>query len=598
MRVKLNGTIVVLGPKDLIGQGGEASVYAKDGVALKLYHPATDRGSKRALHLRFDKLRAFPAGLPDRVLAPQALVTDLRGQPLGFAMRRILGAKELFASKLHPKEALTLFLGLYELLRRVHEKRVVVGDLNDGNVLVDDTGAYLIDADSMQFGSFPCLVAHEKTLAPELYGVDLEAGPSFTTGTDWYAFSVLLFSKVFGVHPFGGVHKQVKTLLRRIEAGHSVLRPDVRVPKSTLPFELLPDPLLDYFSRTFERKERTPPARSLLAVELSACARCGLEHARAACPACRRLGVLSARPAMRHRGRCLARVLFETRGSIVAAESAGGLRYLYREAGRLFREDRRPLALPAAESDQASVYSLGHAETWVASKDTAHLVGSDRIRRTLSIDQALGVPLFGGEGGHGAFVYDGWLEGADLPRRLGQVVPAEARIFAGHQLGYGFYRVGRLTHHFLFSLQQGGFLNLLLPPIAGRVRSVRATFDGTDVLVEIAAVAAGRSVHRIALVDRHARVVASHEGAPEDSPLLRHAGRIALFGRRLLVPTDDGLLLARAEQGLDEFVEGRVFTETEAFVSERHNLYPGPNGSVYVATEHELMQLELQKEGV
>lgn len=598
MRVFLNGQSITLGPRDLIGQGGEASVYGHAGLALKLYHEPEDRAARDALQTRFRKLRAFPSGLPNRVLAPIGLVTDGRNRPLGFAMRRALGAQDLFLTKPGPKEAFTLFLGLARLLTEVHARSVVVGDLNDGNVLVDDTGIYLIDADSMQFGSFPCLVAHERTLAPELYGIDLSAGPKFSVGTDWYAFCVLFFQKLFGVHPFGGVHKKLGTLLRRIEARHSVLRDDVQKPKATPPFELLPDSMLDYFHRTLEQGERRPPAAGLLEIELASCSVCGLEHARTACPACRRHGVLSARPVLHHRGRCLARVLFQTRGRILAVETAGGLRYLIEEDGRLMREDRRVLPLPTFPVDEAATYSLGRSATWIAMGERASLVAPDGLQQTLSIDTAMDQPLFGGAHGHGAFVRDGILETTALTRRLGTIVPAEARIFAGTEIGYGFYRIGRLTHHFLFQPGRGGLLSIPLPPIIGQLRSVRATFDGTDVLVEIAVVAAGKAVHRIALVDHQGRVVASHEGVPEESPVLAHGGRPAMFGRRLLVPTDNGLLLANVDEKLGRFLEGRIFTETEPFLSAKTDLYPGPKGSVYLVNQREFLQLELLKEGV
>ena len=106
----------------------------------------------------------------------------------------------------------------------------LVGDFNEGNVLFRGATPFLIDADSMQFDGLPCCVGHEKFLDPRLYGVDLTRAPRFDPGTDWYAWSVLLFSSLLYVHPFGGIHKKFATPLRRAEARYSVLRPDVTYP--------------------------------------------------------------------------------------------------------------------------------------------------------------------------------------------------------------------------------------------------------------------------------------------------------------------------------------------------------------------------------
>ncbi len=129
---------------------------------------------------------------------------------------------------------MALFRSLHATVKALHARSVVVGDLNDGNVVVTtgaDADAFVIDADSMQLGGLPCAVAHERFLDPRLYGTSLVDGPAFSVDNDRYAFRVLLFQSLLGVHPYGGTHPKLPTLLRRAEARHTILRDDVIVPR-------------------------------------------------------------------------------------------------------------------------------------------------------------------------------------------------------------------------------------------------------------------------------------------------------------------------------------------------------------------------------
>src|SRR5687767_13731218 len=106
--VYVAGKKVRLDPAQSIGKGGEADVYdIGGGRALKLFkaadHPdfGDDAAARQAAKERIDehqlKLRAFPAGLPDRVVVPRELVTDWSGRHvLGYTMCRLGGAEVLF----------------------------------------------------------------------------------------------------------------------------------------------------------------------------------------------------------------------------------------------------------------------------------------------------------------------------------------------------------------------------------------------------------------------------------------------------------------------------------------------------------------------
>src|SRR5205814_2102650 len=118
----------------------------------------------------------------------------------------------------------------------------------------------------------------------------------FDAGSDAYALRVLLFQSLLGVHPYGGVHAKLPTLLRRAQAAWSILRGDVKLPKVALPFAILGDDLLDDFTRCFDKGERTALSSStaLDRVKFRKCTTCGVEHARTACPLCKTAVVVPA----------------------------------------------------------------------------------------------------------------------------------------------------------------------------------------------------------------------------------------------------------------------------------------------------------------
>jgi DNA-binding helix-hairpin-helix protein with protein kinase domain len=182
---------------DLIGQGGEGRVYRLGARAVKIFHSAPKE--------KIAKLEDFPRGLPDGVVSPLHLVRDPRsGAIVGYTMKLLSGATD--ALRLSQRRfrhgavsnacVCAILRRLHEIVGRLHARSVVVGDLNDGNVVFTGSPSpapWLIDCDSMQFGRHACTVAHERFLDPRLFGVDLARAPAFDQGTDWYAFAVLAF---------------------------------------------------------------------------------------------------------------------------------------------------------------------------------------------------------------------------------------------------------------------------------------------------------------------------------------------------------------------------------------------------------------------
>ena len=246
---------------DLIQSGGEGMVFGLGNTAVKLYHQPTPAQTDKLRHWFGQR---WP--LPADVLAPCAPVTDKKGLLIGLQMPRLpapaqplkqLGQPNFWQQRnLTTRQIVPLFQQLHQTLSRLHQLQIIVGDLNETNIFFSPQGnqSFWIDVDSYQYDRFPCPVAMPAFLDPTLYHVtNFGTRPYFTPLTDWYAFSVLLVKSLLQVHPYGGVHRQHKSLQARAKAGVSILDSSVTYPPRARPPETLSDDLLHHLHRTFDK---------------------------------------------------------------------------------------------------------------------------------------------------------------------------------------------------------------------------------------------------------------------------------------------------------------------------------------------------------
>ncbi len=303
--VYINNQVVTLASDQLIQAGGEGILFRSGrDTAVKLYHHPQPT--------QIEKLHYFLNGsvakrLPTAVYAPAALAHDKKGEVIGFQMRLLpSGTKPMkkLGSLLFWKKqnvsitaVLPLLQTIQQELAQLHKEKIVVGDLNDQNLLF--TTAFepaWVDVDSYQLGGYPCPVAMIPFLDPALYHVtDFSSRQYFSEMSDWYAYTVLLMKTLLQVHPYGGVcsaQKQLKTMRARAEARVSVLNTAVTLPKNARPLESLSDEVLHHLYRVFEKGERRPFPSALLqkyADNVVTCPQCDLHYpqTRRHCPACR-----------------------------------------------------------------------------------------------------------------------------------------------------------------------------------------------------------------------------------------------------------------------------------------------------------------------
>jgi DNA-binding helix-hairpin-helix protein with protein kinase domain len=371
MDVYVAGKRVHISPKKAVGEGGEADVYALgSGLALKLFKqpdhpdlaafPDQQREATKRLAVHQRKLPAFPQGLPDRVIALLDAATDRPGrQILGYTMRFVQAAAVLlrYGEKTFRQQGIgasvvtAVFRDLHATVRQLHAADIIIGDFNDLNVLVRDTQAYLIDADSFQFGQFLCQVYTERFVDPLL--CDPRATHPILTqpygaGSDWYAFAVMLFRALLLVDPYGGVYKPKSASQQLPHSARplyriTVFHPAVKYPKPAYRYDILPDELLQYFQQVFTHDQRGAfPLALLDNLRWITCPQCHLEYARAVCPACGGTASPSVHAVVSVRGQATAKKVVEVSGRLIWASTDNGtLRYLVHTSDTFCREGQQ-----------------------------------------------------------------------------------------------------------------------------------------------------------------------------------------------------------------------------------------------------------------
>ncbi len=255
MRVVVDGTVVELADPDWIGEGGEGRVYAKGGVAYKLYADV----SRAVPH---QKLRELAAIASPRVIRPERLVFDEHGVRIGHTMRFLPDAVplcRLFTRSYRERAGLddaqlpALVVGLADTLRSVHAAKVVVVDLHESNALVDAafTAVHLIDADSFATPSFAATA--------QLDAIRDRHAPVLDERSDWFAFAILAFQLFIGIHPYRGSHPTLKDLDARMTADASAFDPSVKLPAACFPLSSIPPSWRGWLEAVLQKRHRGPP---------------------------------------------------------------------------------------------------------------------------------------------------------------------------------------------------------------------------------------------------------------------------------------------------------------------------------------------------
>jgi hypothetical protein len=617
--VLINNKRVALNPGDVIGKGGEADIYKLDATqVLKLYKRPNDpdysgnTDAQLGAQLRIDeqqrKLPAFPTGLPTEVIAPTALAYNKAGEIAGYTMQYIDNMEVLMRlgdrqyrelGGIDGNQVVATFRSLHQVVESLHARTIVLGDFNDLNVLVDDKALRIVDADSMQFGSFHCHTYTNRFVDPlHCEPATLTLAKPHNVESDWYAYFVMLLQSLLYVGPYGGVHKPVsgKRLQHdaRVLARLTVLGSDVIYPKPALPISVLPDELVGYMQSVFEKDKRgTFPLNLLDGLRWTTCSKCGFVHARRVCPTCAAPGAVV--QAVTIRGTVTARRVFHTRGRLLhVAAQAGKLHYLYFESGAFYREGGRKLfdgdldpELRFRIQGKSTLIGKGGALIVLDETGASQRFQTDMYRETL--------PIFDANADNTFWVNGGQLLRSDKlgPSYVGDVLPGQTMFWVGKSLGFGMYQAGQLVRSFVFKSNTRGLNDQVdITSLPGQLVDATCVFSDDHAWFMTCTQEQGQLVNRCYVVDAKGQVVARTDAiSGEDSWLGRGIRGHLAVGAALYAATDEGIMRIGIDRG--QVVEERKFPDTEPFVDASAQLVSGPGG-IYVVSSREITLLEIR----
>lgn len=621
MNIWLDGKQIRLDPAKAIGRGGEAEVFdLGGGQVAKVFKnpnhadyqgsPAEQTGARERIAEHQEKLKVFPKGLPARVIVPEKLLLSNQKTVVGYTMRYLQQAEVLsrYGERTFRQAGIgnevvrQVLMDLARMTRELHDKQVVIGDFNDLNVLVSGTQAYLIDADSFQFGKFLARVFTAKFVDPLLCdprATSLILSAAHNADSDWYAFAVMLMQSFLFVDPYGGVYRPADPKkavlhgarpLKRI----TVFNPEVRYPKPAIHWKVLPDDLLEYFHRVFEKDARGPFPEAMLAnLRWTKCSNCGAEHARASCPECAQVAPQLVKEKISVRGKVTATRLFRTDGLILFATFQNGkLNWIYHENGEFRREDGGVVV--REKLDPQTRYRLSGARTFLGRRNQIQMFEPKKMPAVLAVENFGNLPVFDANAESVYWVSNGQLqrEGDYGPKLVGTVLENRTLIWTGEKFGFGMYRAGEMQVAFIFDAERQGINDAVqLPRITGQLVDSTCFFAKDRAWFLVASKERGRIINRCFAISATGECQAQAEAEQGDGSWLGTLRGKCAAGPYLFAATDDGIV--RLEISAGQISPTREFPDTEPFVDSDSRLFVGPDG-IYVVGPKEIQLLKIK----
>jgi hypothetical protein len=629
MEVYINKKRIRLNPRQMIGKGGEADVFdIGGGKALKLFkqpdspdflalpdgiREQEQNAAIARLSIHQHKLAAFPQNLSHRVVKPENLVTNKLGDViLGYVMPLLKGTVPLLkysdrtfrsTSGLGNQAIAAIFQDLHSTISQLHGAKVTIGDFNDLNVLIHKDEAYLIDADSFQFGNYLCGVFTSRFVDPLL----CDAGQNqpmlqqpHNADSDWYAFAVMLMQSLLFVDPYGGVYKPKDMSAKIPHEARSLHRitifhPEVKYPKPAIPYTVLSDNLLHYFHQCFAQDQRGKFPKSLLeSMHWQKCSQCGIEHARSICPTCN-LTVMPVATMPQRSGTCTVRTIFITEGVILCASLAGDrLLWLYHDRGEFKREDNTTIL--TGELDSQLEFHL---------KGKSTLIGKQKAMITLVPPttmpqippQVKAAERFAVNESSRYWIDSGQLlrDGQFGSEYMGDVLSGQTHFWVGSHFGFGFYRASALNVSFVFDTKRTGINDRVkIPAWQGELIEATCSFSQEYCWLFTATQEQGKIIHRANVICPTGEVVATLEVEKQQTLssaawLNRIHGKYAVHDF-LLAATDEGIVRIEVKNG--QMLQTKIFPETESHVDASSRLFASQDG-VYVVNHKKIELLKI-----
>ncbi len=210
------GKIIFLNDKNEIYRGGEGRILLIDNQndkVAKIYHTGIKPIDKK----HFDELQNLDKNIfitPDELLYRN---NNVAGYTMKFAGKDFFALASCFnksfckKNNCNQKIKFKIAQNLINAVKSAHKCNIVIGDLNQYNVLVDAKGNIkLIDTDSYKIPGY----THSGLLLDEIR--DYLYNGIVNKNSDYFALSVLLFYLFTYTHPFKGIHPKFKKISERM----------------------------------------------------------------------------------------------------------------------------------------------------------------------------------------------------------------------------------------------------------------------------------------------------------------------------------------------------------------------------------------------
>ena len=579
-----------------IGEGGEARVFLCKEGAVKLYHSPNDaalggntsqdarnrEGAEHRLKTFPIKLAKFPKGLDRHIIGPKKLATNKAGKPIGYLMDSV-GSADVIKRLSDPdyrsmngistEQVLECFAKLHGLVTNLHANKVVIGDNNDLNTLIDvDLQPYLIDADSFQFGGYICSSFTQRFADPLLcdpHKTSLLLTRQHNVGSDWYAFVLQLIQSILYVSPYDGVYIPKGNAPKCVHDARplhriTIFKPGVKYPKFALKLidpKTLPDDLMHEFDLILHHDKREAFPVKLL----------GQHQKQVGMP----MAVVQSHTTFH--GTASYQKLFETNGIILNSSFTNSkLRYLYHEKDELKREDGTVILRGALIKNAR--YRISGNHTCIASKNRLLTWTGDAMGTSLQVDTYGILPCFDTNSKSRFWIQGGRLIADnfdDRVRTIGSVVQNQSMFWVGEDFGFGMYFAGELQEFFVF--ETNGIIKdgVKVPRIKGNIFDATCVFSDKYAWFFVAVKDGNDYLHRCTMIDRTGNVLAQSETrAGDDSWLGKIRGKCPISGY-LFTATDDAIMRVQPSGGGYDLKE---FPDAEKFVDSNLTLLPAKTG--------------------
>lgn len=261
MKILVNGKEIILTNKDFLSQGGEGAVYVKNTTAYKIY---TDKNKT----LPENKIKELSVLTDKCIIKPEQMIYDEKGNKIGYTMRFVKNTTALCraftkafktSNNISPEMSFNLVKKMKETVSHIHSKNILIVDLNEMNFLLNEkfNDVYFIDVDSYQTKSYHATALMESVRDRH------SAKNKFNEKTDWFAFAIVSFQLLIGIHPYKGNHSSLKGFDERMINNVSVFNKSVKIPNCCMPFDVIPSNWKDWYYNVFEKGERTSPPDSI-----------------------------------------------------------------------------------------------------------------------------------------------------------------------------------------------------------------------------------------------------------------------------------------------------------------------------------------------